>query len=173
MATVEELEAKLKRLERELQVLKDIEAIKQLKGKYFRCLDCKLWDDLAECFTEDATTSYSGGKLSFKGREAIIKFFRENMPPSMVSMHQGHHPEIEITSETTAKGIWGFEDYLIIKQANMGLRGAAFYRDEYVKIKGQWRIRHTGYNRIFEEVWDRGETKSCKITANMHEPCAE
>ena len=55
----------------------------------------------------------------------------------------------------------------------MGLRGAAFYRDEYVKIKGQWKIKHTGYNRIFEEVWDRGETKSCKITANMHEPCAE
>jgi bile-acid 7alpha-dehydratase len=173
VATVEELEAKLKRLERELQVLKDIEAIKQLKGKYFRCLDCKLWDELAECFTEDATTSYSGGKYSFNGRDAIMKFFRENMPASMVSMHQGHHPEIEITSETMAKGIWGFEDYLIIKQANMGLRGAAFYRDEYVKIKGQWKIKHTGYNRIFEEVWDRGETKSCKITANMHEPCAE
>ena len=33
MATTEELEAKLKRLERELQVLKDIEAIKQLKGQ--------------------------------------------------------------------------------------------------------------------------------------------
>ncbi len=76
MATTEELEAKLKRLERELQVLKDIEAIKQLKGKYFRCLDSKLWDEMAECFTEDATTSYSGGKLSFKGRDAIIKFFK-------------------------------------------------------------------------------------------------
>ena len=173
MATTEELEAKLKRLERELQVLKDIEAIKQLKGKYFRCLDCKLWDDLAECFAEDATTSYSGGKYSFNGRDAIMKFFRENMPASMVSMHQGHHPEIEITGETTAKAIWGFEDYLIIKQANMGLRGAAFYRDEYVKIKGHWKIKHTGYNRIFEEVWDRGETKSCRITADMHEPCAE
>ncbi len=173
MATVEELGTKLKRLERELQVLKDIEAIKQLKGKYFRCLDSKLWNELAECFTEDATTSYSGGKLSFKGRDAIIKFLSDSMPPALVSMHQGHHPEIEITSKTTAKGIWGFEDYLIIKQANMGLRGAAFYRDEYVKIKGQWKIKHTGYNRIFEEVWDRGETKSCKITANMHEPCAE
>ena len=88
MATMEDLEAKLKRLERELQVLKDIEAIKQLKGKYFRCLDCKLWDELAECFTEDATTSYSGGKLSFKGRDAIMKFFRDNMPASMVSMWQ-------------------------------------------------------------------------------------
>lgn len=173
MATVEDLEAKVKRLEQELQILKDVEAIKQLKGKYFRCLDCKLWDEMAECFTEDATTSYSGGKLSFKGRDAIIKFFRETMTSSMVSMHQGHHPEIEITSETTAKAIWAFEDYLIIRQTNMGLRGAAFYRDEYAKINGQWKIKHTGYQRILEEVWDRGETKSCKITANMHESRAE
>jgi bile-acid 7alpha-dehydratase len=173
MATVEDLEAKLQRLEHELQVLKDIEAIKQLKGKYFRCLDSKLWNDLAECFAEDATTSYGGGKYAFKGREAIIKFLADGMTTATISMHHGHQPEIEITSETSAKGTWGLEDYLIITRANRGLRGAAFYSDEYVKVKGQWKIKHTGYNRIFEEVWDRGETKSCKITANMHEPRPE
>jgi len=173
VAGAEELEERLKRLEREIQVLKDIEAIKQLKGKYFRCLDSKLWEELAECFTEDATTSYSGGKYSFKGREAIIKFLKEGLGVGSVSMHQGHHPEIEITGETTAKGIWSFEDYLIIKKVNRGLRGVAFYHDEYAKVNGQWKIKHTGYRRVFEEVWDRGETKSLKITQNMHEPCVE
>lgn len=173
MATAKELETRIKQLEHELQTLKDIEAIKQLKGKYLRCLDCKRWDEMSECFTEDATTSYSGGKLSFKGRDAIIKFLRDSMPSTMISMHQGHQPEIQITSETTAAGTWGLEDYLIITQGNLALRGAAFYRDEYVKVNGQWKIKHTGYTRIFEEVWDRGETKSCKITANMHQPCKE
>ena len=50
----------------------EIEAIKRLKYKYLRCLDQKLWDELAECFVENATSSYSGGKYSYEGRDAIL-----------------------------------------------------------------------------------------------------
>jgi hypothetical protein len=52
VADLAELEARMKRFE-------DIEAIKRLKYKYFRILDSNLWDELAECFTEQATTAYS------------------------------------------------------------------------------------------------------------------
>jgi len=160
MAGLVELEARMKRIE-------DIEAIKRLKYKYFRCLDSKLWDELAECFTEDATTSYSSGKYSFQGKDAIMKFLKEGLNPTMISMHHGHHPEIELTSDTTARGVWALQDYVIVTQANISLRGAAFYHDEYVKVNGEWKIKHTGYERIFEEIWDRGETKSLKITESM------
>lgn len=162
MAGVEELEAKLKQLEQEVQVLKDIEAIMQLKGRYFRCLDSKLWDELAECFTQDATCSFSGGKYAFKGRDAIMKFLKEGLRSNRLSMHHGHHPEIQMTGDTTARGVWGLEDYVIFKKTNTGLRGAAFYQDEYVKVGGQWKIRHTGYNRIFEEMWDRGRRRAAR-----------
>jgi hypothetical protein len=37
--------------------LEEIEAIKQLKYRYFRCLDSKRWAELAECFAPDATSS--------------------------------------------------------------------------------------------------------------------
>jgi len=160
MADLAKLEARMKRFE-------DIEAIKRLKYKYFRTLDSKLWDELAECFTEDATTAYSGGKYSFQGKDAIMKFLKEGLNPTMISMHQCHHPEIELTSDTTARGVWALQDYVIVTQANISLRGAAFYHDEYVKANGEWKIKHTGYERIFEEIWDRGETKSLKITASM------
>ena len=40
------------------------------------------------------------------------------------------------------------------------IRGAAFYSDEYVKIDGQWRIKHTGYKRTYEEI----EPRSSEIT---------
>jgi len=60
MADLAELEARIRRLE-------DIEAIRRLKYKYFRCLDSKLWDEFAECFTEDATTSYSDGQYRPQG----------------------------------------------------------------------------------------------------------
>src|SRR6476620_3846231 len=57
----------------------DIEAIKRVKYRYLRCIDQKLWDDLAEVLTEDCTAAYSGGKYSYEGRDAIIEFLRTSM----------------------------------------------------------------------------------------------
>jgi hypothetical protein len=39
----------------------------------------------------------------------------------------------------------------------MGLmvRGAAYYTDDYVKVAGEWRIKHTGYARVYEELVPR------------------
>ncbi len=150
--------------------IEEIEAIKRLKHKYLRCVDCKLWDELAECFIPDATTSFSSGQYSFEGIEAIINFLKEGLNPSMVTMHHGHHPEIELTSETAAKGTWALEDYVIMTEANMSLHGAAFYHDEYVKVEGEWKIKHTGYDRVFEEIWNRADIPSLNLMQNMHAP---
>jgi len=148
--------------------LAEIEAVKRLKYKYLRCVDYKLWDELAECFTEDATTGYGGGKYSFQGRDAILEFLQKILGPhTMLSMHQGHQPEIEITSETTAKAIWAFQDYVIDLKRNTSLFGAGFYRDEYVKVNGEWKIKHTGYDRTFEEISNRADVPSLRLMQQM------
>ncbi len=147
--------------------LHEIEAIKRLKYKYFRCLDLKLWDEMRECFVEEATSAYGDGKYSFRGREQILKFLQEFMDrPTVLSAHHGHHPEIDLTSPTTAVGIWALADVFIDLDANITLRGAAFYRDEYVKVNAKWKIKSTGYNRTYEEVENRADIPSLKITAN-------
>ncbi len=136
--------------------MEEIEAIKQLKYKYFRCLDRKEWDGLAETLTEDATCAYDSGKYSFEGRDGILGFLTGALDnPRIISLHQGHHPEIELTSETTAKGTWYLEDYVIFAESNTAVRGAAFYFDEYVKIDGKWKIKTTGYQRTFEDFESR------------------
>jgi len=136
--------------------LEEIEAIKQLKYRYFRCLDRKEWDALAETLSDDATSAYDSGKYSFEGREAVMKFLREALgSPTIVSRHQGHHPEIEITGDTTARGIWYLEDYVIFADDNTALSGAGFYTDEYVKVGGSWKIKATGYERTYEQVEKR------------------
>ena len=133
--------------------LQEIEAIKQLKYKYMRCVDQKLWQELADCFSPDATCDYGDGKFSFQGREAVMKFLVDAMDrPSFLSSHRVHHPEIRLTSATTATGIWALEDYVIDLQHDFRLHGAAFYSDEYVKLAGEWKIRCTGYRRTFEEI---------------------
>jgi len=136
--------------------LEEFEAIKQLKYKYFRCLDSKKWDEMAECFTADARCWYDSGKYSFDGVEAIMKFLRDSLnDPDIISMHHGHHPELRLTDATNATGIWYLEDRLYFTKQNMMLWGAAFYEDEYRKVGGQWKLCATGYHRTFEEIQTR------------------
>ena len=123
---------------------------------------------LAECFTEDATTSYEGGKHSLAGLEAILRFFQTDDFRRIITMHNVHHPEIEITGGSTARATWALEDYVIDVKANWSLHGSAFYEDEYVKADGQWRIKHTGFKRVFWERWNRADVKSLQLTENMH-----
>lgn len=135
-----------------------LEAIKRLKYKYLRCLDQKRWEELAECFTEDARSSYGGGRYEFLGREAILEFLRRAMgAPSFLSSHRVHHPEIDFTGPATATGTWALEDTVIETRAGITIRGAAFYTDEYVKQGDAWKIRFTGYKRTYEEIESRRE----------------
>ncbi|MBA3653467.1 MAG: nuclear transport factor 2 family protein [Actinobacteria bacterium] len=133
--------------------LVEIEAIKRVKYKYVRCLDQKLWDEIAECFTADAVASYSGGKYSYDGREAIVGFLVRSMgDETFLSSHRVHHPEVDLTGPGTAEATWALEDTVLVGAFGVMVRGAAFYEDEYVKTADGWRISRTGYKRTFEEI---------------------
>jgi len=148
--------------------LHELEAIKRLKYKYMRCLDQKRWDEMAECFTEDATAAYSSGKYSFQGKKAILEFFAQSMSrPGVLSSHRVHHPEIDFTSATTATGTWALEDVVVDASRDFSLRGAAFYTDEYVKEDGRWRIRRTSYRRTYEEIQMRSQATPPQLTASF------
>jgi len=146
--------------------LHEIEAIKRLKYRYCRCLDEKRWQELEQCLTKDATSSYSDGKYSFTDRAGIMSFLREALGlASRISSHRVHQPEIDFTSPTTATGIWALDDVVIETDAGVTIRGAAFYRDEYVKVGGEWKIKSSGYTRIYEEMESRADTPSLRLTA--------
>lgn len=133
-----------------------IEAIKRLKHRYVRLLDLKEWDELQTLFVPDATASYADGTYAFEGRDAIVSFLREALTsPNVLTSHKVHQPEIDLTGPDSATGVWGLEDVVIHLEHNVTIRGAAFYRDEYVKVDGSWRIKHTGYERVYEEIQPR------------------
>ncbi len=146
--------------------LQEIALIKRLKYRYFRTLDQNDWPELAECFTEDAVTDYDSGKYSFQGKKNIIDFLKAYMDrPTHITQHQVHHPEIELTGDTTAKGVWYLQDIVVDFEPNTTLRGAGFYHDEYVKINGEWKIKSTGYIRTYEEIEKR--TENITVLKNM------
>ena len=139
--------------------LEDIEAIRQLKYRYLRGVDLKDWDLLTSTFTPDAVSAYDGGNQTHDGRDAIVGWLRSALEKPIVTLHQVHNPEIEITSSTTAKGTWYLEDRVINRgpaypemPARSILTGAAFYADEYRKVEGEWKISRTGYERTYFDI---------------------
>jgi len=142
--------ADLSEVEARIQILEDIESIKKLKAKYWRCLDKKLWDEMEDVFTEDATGDYGYGE-PVKGRKAVIQSIKDSLArESAVTFHAGHPPEIEITSDTTATGIWPLQDYVALG-SDFKMVGYGHYEDEYVKESGQWRKKSVKLTRIYEE----------------------
>jgi len=134
-------------LETRIRALEDIEAIKQLKARYWRCVDNKLWDELADCFAEDVVLnvpSVTKVETKVEGKKALIGFLKELLNwESVVTTHQGHQSEIEITSQTTARGIWVLRDYNVDSQANTVSQGRGYYEEVYIKEKGKWKIKNT------------------------------
>ncbi|CAN0591446.1 unnamed protein product, partial [Laminaria digitata] len=62
-----------------VQWLVDIEEIKRLKYRYFRCFDTADVEGIKDVFHPDVTLSVDGGVYKFKieGRDAYLKMIRE------------------------------------------------------------------------------------------------
>ena len=83
----------------------DVEAIRQLKARYFRSMDMKDWDVLAACFTEDLEADFreGPGMLAY-GRDNYIEQISVILADA-TTIHHGHMPEIIILDEKSARGI--------------------------------------------------------------------
>ena len=127
--------------------LQAIEAIKQLKARYFRMMDTKDWDGLAAVFTDDVEIDMTGeGGGITRSVAEYLPFLRENIE-HVTTVHHGHMPEITLTSDTTATGIWAMEDMLRWPDGNE-LHGYGHYHEDYRKLDGQWRIRRSVLTRL-------------------------
>ncbi|HUA89401.1 MAG TPA: nuclear transport factor 2 family protein, partial [Steroidobacteraceae bacterium] len=78
--------------------------------------------------------------------------------------HTGHHPEIDVLTDTTATGIWYLTDVFINLAEKVRTTGSAIYRDKYLKQQGQWRIAESVYERMYEEV--EAYTEAPRLTAH-------
>lgn len=132
-------------------VVDDMTEICRLKYRYLRTLDTKQWDEFADCFVPEATGDYNG--LVFDDRAALVTYMRENLGAGRITLHQAHHPEIDVDGDT-ATGRWYLQDKVIVAEFDFMLEGAAFYEDRYVRTAEGWRVAHTGYRRTFEMTYD-------------------
>jgi uncharacterized protein (TIGR02246 family) len=125
----------------------DIEAIRQLKARYFRFMDTKDWEAMREVFTDDVVmdTTASGGNV-MTGADQYMVYLRETIGDA-ITVHHGHTPEIELTSPTTATGVWAMEDVLRWPNGRE-LHGYGHYYETYEKVDGAWRIKTLMLTRL-------------------------
>nr|WP_231377838.1 nuclear transport factor 2 family protein [Sphingobium sp. JAI105] len=138
-----------------------IEEIKQLKARYFRCVDGKDWDGFRAVFAADAAFDISNDRPGciLIGPDSIAEAASTPLT-GCISIHHGHCPEIEVISETTATGIWAMEDMLRwdaqSARPNRTLHGYGHYHETYVKQDGGWRIQSLKLVRLRVDhgVWE-------------------
>jgi hypothetical protein len=130
-----------------------IESIKQLKSRYCRYLDTKDWAAWRAIFADDfvSDTSEAGGKL-IAGADDFVAFTRKSIGrPAQATAHQVHAPEIELTSTTTARGVWALQD-VVRFGPGLSLVGYGHYHETYENVAGQWLIKSSKLTRLREDI---------------------
>ena len=133
--------------------LADLEAIKQLKARYFRLMDTKQWVLWGDVFCEDCSMqSGPPDTPAVRGREQIVRYVR-GFIENVITVHHGHMPEIEFTGPDSAKGIWAMYDQL--RGPGFVLDGWGHYHETYRRdADGRWRIAGTRLTRLRVESPD-------------------
>ena len=134
----------------------DVEAIKRLKARYFRTMDKKDWTAMRSVFADDVVmdTTESGGGL-VEGADAFMTFLQGALADA-TTVHHGHMPEIELTSATTATGVWALQD-LIVWPGGGRLEGYGHYAETYELIDGEWRIKTSKLTRLHMDLTGFGD----------------
>ena len=146
-------------LARRITRLEDLEAIKQLKARY-----CEICDDdhnperITGVFTDDGIWEGRGiGRA--EGHAAIRTLFARFRELMSFSQHMVMNPIIEIEGDR-AHGTWYFFGPFTFRRDNQAKWQSTRYREEYVKLDGEWKIRRLtvagpGMSADYETGWAR------------------
>jgi SnoaL-like domain len=142
-----------------------IDAIKQLKARYFRFVDTKDWEGVASLFAPDAQFERRGAVNVLdpwtgawtpplpeepdvrSGRAEIVKMMRAAVG-NMRTVHHGYMPEVEILDKVTARGIWAMSDEIRDVSHRLVLRGSGHYHETYERDAEGWLIKSARITRI-------------------------
>ena len=134
----------LEELEKRIRVLEDMEEIRKLHREYVYFLANRQWNDLVDCFREDALYDISDHGLR-KGKKEIEDIVKNEFDKLIKPTH-GHfstQPVISVDGDK-ANGHWIL--YLFFPEPEVSwVQGR--YDCEYVKVDGKWKFSSMKFRR--------------------------
>jgi hypothetical protein len=177
---IEELEAKVVELEKQvnnLQALQDVEDIKKLQKAYGYYLMNWMHQELVDCFADSPGTLLEWPQGTFKGKDGARRFFgniNEDEDPEF--MHQMMQLSGIVSVEPdgrTAKGRWWGFGAMAIPAGSMEIPGGegvdqaiacGIYEMGYIKEDGVWKILKIKWVPVYAgtpgQGWVRSERRS-------------
>ncbi|WP_404434261.1 nuclear transport factor 2 family protein [Microbacterium lacus] len=168
-----------------LDDLASVEEIKQLKARYCYYVDHQDWPRWASLFAPDAQVDLSAFSIArdpvtneripvpgftfefleglsayewpLIGRAAVQGFGESRGSLNRRSVHHVFTPEIELSSQSTARAVWPMEDYGWWPEGSkvVYMHGMGYYRETYERLDDQrWYIKTSVVSRSWIE-WRR------------------
>jgi hypothetical protein len=142
-----------------LQTLLAENEIKRLKARYCRFLDTKDWDGLTSLFLDDAVldVQQDTGNPPIHGRTAIIEQIRVAVIDA-ASSHQVHTPEISLSSDDDAEGIWAMQDRVVWQPGKSPIPGISSitgygqYHETYRRSDAGWKFASLRLTRFHVDM---------------------
>jgi len=147
-----------------LESIADVEAIRQVKARYWRGVDSGDGALVRSILARDCTLDFRGCCTDPRSGEDFLPVmnvvmhgrdsWKADALSEIVSVHHGHQSEIELTGPDSATGIWAFTDRLYMPggQPFHVLVGFGHYHDTYVREADGWKIQTCRITRLRVEV---------------------
>ena len=135
------------RLRAQVEELRDVEEIKQLRARYGRLVDTKDWAAWARLLDDDFRLESDAGV--HEGRDAVVAMVSGALSAGF-TVHHCFTPEIAITGRDEATGTWAMEDIVRIEVDGtpIAFHGYGYYRDQYVRTADGWCFRSSVETRL-------------------------
>lgn len=143
-----------------------IEAIRRAKARYWIGVDTDDGALVRSVLAQECVLDYRGcctdpttGKdflpamnVVLQGRDAWQSGGLSGA--GIISVHQGHHVDITLTSDASASGIWAFTDRFFVPSGKpfSRLTGYGHYHETYEKADGVWVIKTLRITRLWVEA---------------------
>ena len=138
----------------DVQQLMDTLEIQRLKARYFRFMDHREWDKWRDLFTDDLKFYISYSKErdetipTWSSADELVSYL-SSRPPSKITVHHGHMPDIEFVDADHATGVWAMFDWVDYPERGYAFKGYGYYYETYVRCSdGRWRISTSHLTRL-------------------------
>ncbi|KRW57443.1 nuclear transport factor 2 family protein [Pseudomonas sp. TTU2014-080ASC] len=121
--------------------LEALEAIRRVKHCYLNSCDLKDVEQIRNCFADGEVDIDFGPLGRYRHRDDFIEMYsRLACQPRVIDSHHGANPEIDLLSESEARGRWALSYFNLDAETGATRRLGVIYHDRYRCIDGQWKI---------------------------------